>query len=90
LSTGDWKLIEYVSGETQLFDLQHDPMECRNKAGDPSAQELLSGMRRQLVELARIEEPVGVGRSGFWKSRADLAKHQEQGKATGLSSSPHF
>ena len=46
-----YKLIEYcVDGarHTQLFDLQEDPMEIRNLAGQPEHRERLQALRKML------------------------------------------
>jgi arylsulfatase A-like enzyme len=52
---GGLKLVEYVVGgrhtQTQLFDLEADPWELRNLAGDPAHAAKLREMRRELVRL---------------------------------------
>ena len=48
-----WKLIEYVvesRRHTQLFDLQADPWELTDLAGDPGHAEHLSRLRGLLAE----------------------------------------
>lgn len=46
---GSWKLIYYVGGPPQLFDLSNDPQERHDLAGDPAAAERL----RELEEALR-------------------------------------
>ena len=44
-----WKLIHYPkAGVTQLFDLETDPHELRNLAGDPAQAERVASMRQRL------------------------------------------
>jgi len=48
-----YKLIEYVVGDTrhtQVFDLQEDPFELDNLAGEPEYSEHLSRLRQALVQ----------------------------------------
>ena len=48
-----FKLIEYVVDgrrTTQLFDLERDPLECHNLAGDPSEQDRLGALRDLLFQ----------------------------------------
>ena len=53
--TDRYKLIEYVREgrrtETQLFDLQADPWERTNLAGDPVHADMLAKLRAKLLEL---------------------------------------
>lgn len=65
-----WKLIEYVvegARTTQLFDLQSDPWETRNLAGDAALAPEIERLRR---ELARWRDEMGDTREegrAFWK-----------------------
>jgi len=73
VTTGRRKLIEYASGETQLFDLESDPWERRNLADDSSAPEELARLRADLRRLFR--ECEGLAREDsrrFWSRRRDL------------------
>ena len=61
-----WKLIEYVvegRRRTQLFDLQADPWELTNLAGDPAQADHLARLRRLLThwrdELGDTQEGMG-------------------------------
>ncbi|MEE2719135.1 MAG: sulfatase [Planctomycetota bacterium] len=56
--TDRWKLIEYPgTGEWELFDLQEDPDEVRNLAGEPQHE---STRRRLEDELRRLQVVYGV------------------------------
>jgi len=61
-----WKLIEYVVDgvrTTQLFDLEADPFELTNLAGDPSCGEHLERLGKELVRWRdELDDPCGE----FW------------------------
>ncbi len=67
---GRYKLIEYVVDgvrTTQLFDLQEDPWELRNLAGQPHTQDKVAELRA-VLQQARIElddHQPGQG-AAFW------------------------
>jgi arylsulfatase A-like enzyme len=47
-----WKLIRYPAADvTQLFDLQSDPDETRNRADDPSQRDRVADLLRRLARL---------------------------------------
>jgi choline-sulfatase len=48
LRKGRYKLIHYVGFEDELFDLEDDPEETRNLAGDPACQRVLAEMAAAL------------------------------------------
>ena len=48
LVKGDWKLIEYLGFEPELFDLRLDPEETRNLALDPAYAQTLTTLRAAL------------------------------------------
>jgi len=50
--TKRWKLADYASGGSQLFDLDKDPYELKNLAGDPSVADTERELRQTLRELS--------------------------------------
>ena len=52
VTDGRHKLVEYVCGATQLFDLERDPFEMQNLAVLDSSKTTLSGLRQKLVQMA--------------------------------------
>ncbi len=46
-----WKYVELVTGEKELYNLDHDPFELTNVAGDPSNAALVATMAARLREL---------------------------------------
>ena len=50
--TKRWKLAKYASGGSQLFDLDKDPYELKNLAGDPSVADTERQLREELRELS--------------------------------------
>lgn len=49
-----YKLIEYMGNGTdaaELFDLENDPWEMNNLAGDPSMKDVLTRLRTQLFQM---------------------------------------
>lgn len=68
-----YKLIEYVLNgkrtETQLFDLQEDPLELRNLAHDSAQADRLAAMRARLVELRDDwDDRAGEWGRRFWEA----------------------
>jgi choline-sulfatase len=51
LREGRWKLVYHVGMPAQLFDLERDPDELRDLAGDPSAAEVKSRLERALRDV---------------------------------------
>jgi arylsulfatase A-like enzyme len=52
VTDGDFKLIQYAHGATQLFNLRADPLEMTNLAEQPSYNDRLKTMRAQLARMA--------------------------------------
>jgi len=65
-----YKLIEYVvEGQrtTQLFDLQQDPWEVRNLAGDPALASTVARLREQLADRsAELDDDQPDQGQDFW------------------------
>jgi len=73
ITDGRHKLIEYACGETQLFDLEADPLEMNDLARRPETADKLAAMRTQLVEQAAQWEDTGHPQGeAFWTTRSDL------------------
>lgn len=62
LRKGDFKLIEYVGFEPELFNLSEDPEETVNLAQDPAYAADLAFMKR---ELRRICDPDAINAQAF-------------------------
>jgi choline-sulfatase len=67
LRKGRWKYHEYVGYEPELFDLDTDPDETSNKAGDPSCSAVVDEMH---AGLRRIVDPEAVDRQAKADQRA--------------------
>jgi arylsulfatase A-like enzyme len=73
--TDRFKLIDYVvNGRrtmTQLFDLAEDPLELKNRAGDPALKDQEAALRRELIRLRDawndLDSPWG---KTFWEGHA--------------------
>jgi N-acetylglucosamine-6-sulfatase len=52
-----WKHVRYATGEEELYDLERDPAELDNLAGEPSARPVLDALRERLRELCRPAPP---------------------------------
>jgi arylsulfatase A-like enzyme len=77
ITDGNYKLIEYACGETQLFDLSADPYEINNIAEKNSYRQILQKLRGSLTAEAQVNgdmlHPTG---SQFWNARTDLKNFQ--------------
>ncbi|MDZ4199081.1 MAG: DUF4976 domain-containing protein, partial [Kiritimatiellia bacterium] len=75
VTDGQWKLIEYACGATQLFHLAEDPLEMRNLADHGEQATRIRELRAELLRLRDagddLRHPTGVA---FWGCRPDLAK----------------
>lgn len=67
LRKGRWKYHEYVGYEPELFDLNADPDETINRAGDSSCSAIVAEMRS---ELRRIVDPEAADRQAKADQRA--------------------
>ena len=72
LRKGRYKLIHYVGFEDELFDLEDDPEETRNLAGDPACQRVLAEMT---AALRQICDPAEVDRRAHEDQRAMVDRY---------------
>ncbi|KAA5539178.1 sulfatase-like hydrolase/transferase [Roseiconus nitratireducens] len=47
LSAKRWRLVHYANGDEELYDIDADPYEWNNLAGDPEHQSILDSLRAQ-------------------------------------------
>jgi arylsulfatase A-like enzyme len=45
-----WKYVWNATAEDELYDLEADPGELRNRTGDPTCRETVRALRRRLVD----------------------------------------
>ena len=73
VTDGRYKLIEYASGKTQLFDLDNDPLEMHALAEHEASSVILTQMRQSLRNLSMEWDdqghPTGME---FWNRRTAL------------------
>ena len=67
LRKGRFKLIHYVGFEDELFDLEEDPEETRDLAGDPAFRAVYEEMTAALREIC---DPQAVNRKAHEDQRA--------------------
>ena len=85
LNDGRWKLIRYPHvGRTQLFDLQSDPHETKDLAGDPAQAERVKGMLAKLASEMKDDgdaDPLTASTivPADWKVPAKLPKPGQKG-----------
>jgi arylsulfatase A-like enzyme len=53
IRTRDWKYVWNLTDTDELYDLQNDPGEIKNRIADPACVELIAGLRRQLLDELR-------------------------------------
>ena len=46
-----WKYVEYVTAETELYDLDADPYELQNQTGNPAYADVQAELAARLREL---------------------------------------
>lgn len=49
--TRQWRYIRYADGSEELYDMQADPHEWRNRAGDPQHRETIAELSRWLPQV---------------------------------------
>ena len=47
----EWKYVEFVTGEKELYDLMNDPYELENLAGQPEYADVQEQLQKRLMEL---------------------------------------
>ncbi|OGG45735.1 MAG: hypothetical protein A3F84_18480 [Candidatus Handelsmanbacteria bacterium RIFCSPLOWO2_12_FULL_64_10] len=68
IRTADWKYVFHPFSFDELYDLQVDPHEMRNRLHDPACAQALETMRARLdARMKEIDDP--VHRLGLWRSR---------------------
>ncbi len=85
LREGHWKLLYYADGHPpQLFDIEDDPRELRDRAGDPACAPVRGRLEARLGEIL---DPEAVNREAF----ADQAKMIDAlGGIDAIRASPSF
>ena len=72
LYDGRYKYARYfdpgADSEFELYDLQEDPLEVRNLAGDPSSQSLQNEMAARLREAEAKEMALVPPEQLYWKA----------------------
>jgi choline-sulfatase len=66
----NWKYVAFVGERPQLFDLDADPDETGDRAGDPACAVVLAGLRG---ELEAICDPDAVNARAFADQQARIA-----------------
>jgi len=69
--TGRWKYIEYVGYEPELFDLDTDPDELRNLAGQPAFADVQATCSQA---LRRIVDPSAANDAAFASQAAAVER----------------
>jgi choline-sulfatase len=68
-----WRYIRYADGSEELYDMQNDPHEWTNLAGDPQHQAVLAEHRRWLPEIDRPAAPGSAHRVLTYDPATDQA-----------------
>jgi len=84
LRKGCWKYHHYVGFRPELFDLQNDPEELNDLAGDPAHAQVLASMHGELLAIC---DPEAVDRQAKADQAALIESHGGPDKAHGLGSS---
>ncbi|MEO1557749.1 MAG: sulfatase-like hydrolase/transferase [Pseudomonadota bacterium] len=71
LRKGRWKLIHYAGYPDELFDLENDPEELENRAGDPACSTVLADLHS---ELRNICDPDATDQQAFADQAALIAR----------------
>lgn len=66
---GRWKLIASITGEIELFDLEHDPYELTDRSAEPEFAQILQTMLHRLnTWLLRVSDPLPIPAAGYPRS----------------------
>ncbi len=72
IRTARWKYIHYVGFEPELFDLESDPEETVNLAGDPGHSAVLADLDGELREIC---DPDKVNRQAHQDQATLIESH---------------
>jgi len=75
----NWKYVEYVTGERELYDLGEDPFELNSKHGEPEYENIMADLARRLQGLGR----------GLAITRDNLPNPQTYRLPTGVPGQPY-
>lgn len=85
LRCGRWKLVYYAEGHPpQLFDVENDPRELRDRAGDPDCAAVCADLESR---LGSILDPEAVNRQAFDDQAAMI---ERLGGLDAIRASPSF
>jgi arylsulfatase A-like enzyme len=76
IRAGEWKLIYYHGQPSQLFNLDADPDERIDRAGDPSCQAVLAELT---AEVLHDWDPAWI-ETKMAQKKADVADHEGVGR----------
>jgi len=57
IHTNDWEYVEYATDERELYDMQNDPYELENRAGNPSYSATQADLAARLETLCTPRPP---------------------------------
>lgn len=66
-----WMFVESTGDHSELYDMEADPMQTRNLAGDPANREQVENNRRRLLQwhLQHCGGFFEPGKAGFWEDQ---------------------
>jgi arylsulfatase A-like enzyme len=71
--TTRWRYIQYADGSEELYDIQQDPQEWHNLAGDPAHRDRIAEMRKWLPATDVPPAPRSASRILTYESATDEA-----------------
>ena len=70
IRSGRWKLIMQVSGEAELYDLDADPLELKDRYHDPDCADTVRRMLELLARwLIRAADPLPIPPRGYARTQ---------------------